>query len=60
MIPQPSSPFHRLTLTRAFSITIAAGTLVSLSGCKVGPNYAGPPALDTPATFAAIPATKPS
>lgn len=49
-----------LTLTRALSITVAAGSLVSLSGCKVGPNYAGPPALDMPATFAAIPAVKPS
>lgn len=44
--------------TLPFSLALAAGSILSLSGCKVGPNYAGPPDVDTPATFAAVPATK--
>jgi NodT family efflux transporter outer membrane factor (OMF) lipoprotein len=42
------------------SLALAAGTVVSLSGCKVGPDYAGPPAVETPATFAAVPTAKPT
>lgn len=49
-----------LTLPRALTLSLAAGSVLSLTGCKVGPNYAGPPAVETPATFAAIPAAKPS
>lgn len=42
------------------TLALAAGTVVSLSGCKVGPNYGGPPVVETPATFAAVPAAKPT
>lgn len=46
--------------TLPLTLLLAAGTILSLSGCKVGPNYAGPPQVETPATFAAVPAAKPA
>ncbi|MBS0191653.1 MAG: efflux transporter outer membrane subunit [Phycisphaerales bacterium] len=33
----------------------ATGLAVALSGCKVGPNYEGPPVTETPPDFAAVP-----
>jgi NodT family efflux transporter outer membrane factor (OMF) lipoprotein len=38
-----------------FVLTLVCGLALSLSGCKVGPNYAGPPEMASPPDFAAVP-----
>ena len=39
----------------AFVIALACGAALSLSGCKVGPDYKGPPEMESPADFGAVP-----
>ncbi|MFO0861579.1 MAG: TolC family protein [Phycisphaerales bacterium] len=36
-------------------LAIVCGTALSLTACKVGPNYDGPPKTESPADFAAVP-----
>jgi len=36
-------------------MTLVCGLTLSLSACKVGPNYQGPPETDSPKDFAAVP-----
>ncbi len=40
---------------RTVALAFFAGTALALSGCKVGPNYEGPPAVDSPGAFGAVP-----
>lgn len=40
----------------ALVLALACGTALSLSGCKVGPDYKGPPEMTSPTDFAAVPA----
>ncbi|HEX8877816.1 MAG TPA: TolC family protein [Phycisphaerales bacterium] len=48
------------TLSRVLTLTLVVGTAIAVSGCKVGPDYSGPPTVETPASFAAVPAAKPT
>lgn len=41
--------------SNALVLALVCGTVLSLSGCKVGPDYKGPPETTSPADFAAVP-----
>lgn len=46
-------------ISRALLLVLVSGTVLTpLTGCKVGPDYAGPPTVQTPERFGALPDTR--
>lgn len=43
------------TRSRTLVLALSCGAAATLSACKVGPDYKGPPELTSPANFAAVP-----